>query len=73
MLLTRKEAAASLGKSLRQLDRICKQGKIHREPEDGDIRIRKSEIIRFQGVDADIRKERLSLSSHQNLTGGICR
>ena len=53
MLLTRKEAAGFIGKSLRQLDRLCESNKIHREEVDGAIRIRKSELIRYQGIDID--------------------
>lgn len=53
MLLTRKEAADFIGKSLRQLDRLCENNKIRREEVDGAIRIRKSELIRYQGIDID--------------------
>lgn len=53
MLLTRKETAAFIGKSERQLDRLCENNRIHRETVDGQIRIRKSELIRYQGLDVE--------------------
>lgn len=59
MLLSRKEAAAFLGKSERQLDRLCEKNIIRRVEEDGIIRIRKSELIRYQGIDIECRQERL--------------
>ncbi len=59
MLLSRKEAAAFIGKSVRQLDRLCEKNVIRRVEEDGVIRIRKSELIRYQGIDIDCRMERL--------------
>ena len=59
IFMTRKEAAAFLGKSERQLDRLCEKNIIRREETDGIIRIRKSELIRYQGVDIDCRMERL--------------
>lgn len=59
MLLTRQEAARFLCKSERQLDRLCEKKVIRRETVDGHIRIRKSELIRYQGFDIDCRQERL--------------
>lgn len=51
ILFTRKEAAAFIGKSVRQLERICSQYKIVRENVAGYVRIRKSELLRFKGYD----------------------
>lgn len=59
MLLTRQEAARFLCRSERQLDRLCEKNVIRRETVDGHIRIRKSELIRYQGYDIDCRQERL--------------
>ena len=47
--MTRKEAADFIGKSLRQLDRLCAKNTIIREEVDGQIRIRKSELLRYKG------------------------
>ena len=59
IFMTRKEAASFIGKSVRQLDRLCEKNVIRRVEEDGVIRIRKSELIRYQGIDIDCRMERL--------------
>jgi hypothetical protein len=50
VLMTRKEAAAFIGRSERQLDRLCSENKIHREYNDGEVRIRRSELLRFKGI-----------------------
>ncbi len=51
--MTRKEAAAFLGKSVRQLDRLCEKNIIRRETVDGNIRIRKAELLRYRGFVID--------------------
>ena len=49
--MTRKEAADFIGKSVRQLDRLCGKNTIVREEIDGQIRIRKSELMRYKGYE----------------------
>lgn len=51
--MTRKEAANFIGKSLRQLDRLCGKNTIVREEIDGQIRIRKSELMRYKGYELE--------------------
>ena len=52
VLMTRKEAAFFLGKSLRQLDRLCSEGQIRRCYTDrGAGRIRRSELLEYQGLE----------------------
>ena len=51
--MTRKEAAAFLGKSERQLDRLCEKNLIRRETVNGNIRIRKAELLRYRGFVID--------------------
>lgn len=52
VLMTRKEAAFFLGKSLRQLDRLCSEGHIRRCYTDrGAVRIRRSELLEYQGLE----------------------
>ena len=48
-LMTRKEAAAFIGRSLRHLDRLLAERKISRTYVDGTVRIKKSELLRYQG------------------------
>lgn len=48
-MMTRKEAASFIGRSERQLDRLCKEYKIKKETVDGSVRIRKSSLLRFKG------------------------
>lgn len=50
MLMSRKEAAQFIGRSLRQLDRLCDECKIRRERVDGAVRIRRSSLLRFKGL-----------------------
>lgn len=50
-LMTRKEAAAFIGRTERTLDRLCSKFKIVRIEVDGDIRIRRSELLRYLGYD----------------------
>jgi len=50
ILLTRKEAAEFIGRSIRQLDRLCDEHKIKREVRDGAIRIRRSELMMYKGL-----------------------
>ena len=49
-MMTRKEAAAFIGRSVRQLDRLCETYKIKKEVVDGSIRIRRTSLLRFQGI-----------------------
>ena len=48
-LMTRKEAAAFIGRTVRQLDRLCYNSKIHKVVVNGDVRIKRSELLRFKG------------------------
>ena len=50
--MTRKEAAFFLGKSLRQLDRLCSEGQIRCCYTDrGAVRIRRSELLEYQWLE----------------------
>ena len=52
VLMTRKEAAFFLGKSRRQLDRLCSEGQIRRCYTDrGAVRIRRSELLEYPGLE----------------------
>lgn len=52
VLMTRKEAAYFLGKSLRQVDRLCSEGSLRRCYTDrGGVRIRKSDLLEYQGLE----------------------
>lgn len=52
VLMTRKEAAYFLGRSLRQIDRLCSEGRLKRSYTDrGGVRIRKSDLLEFQGLE----------------------
>ncbi len=51
ILMTRKEAANFIKKSVRQIDRLCTERKIKREYIDGAIRIRRSDLLRYKGVE----------------------
>lgn len=51
ILMTRKEAAHFIKKSERQLDRLCAERKIKREYIDGAVRIRKSDLLRYMGLE----------------------
>ncbi len=52
ILMTRKEAAAFIGRSLRDLDRLCASYKIQKEVDKitGNVRIKRSSLLRFQGI-----------------------
>lgn len=50
-LMTRKEAAYFLGRSTRHVDRLCQEGKIERTLVDGAIRIRKSSLVSYMGLE----------------------
>ncbi len=52
-MMTRKEAAAFIGRSVRQLDRLCESYKIKKEIVDGSVRIRRSSLLRFKGIIPD--------------------
>ena len=50
--MTRKEAAFFLGKSLTQLDRLCREGPIRRCYTDrGAVRLRRSELLEYQWLE----------------------
>ena len=51
ILMTRKEAAYFINKSTRQLDRLCDERKIKREYIDGAVRIRRSSLLEYLGVE----------------------
>ncbi len=51
MLMTRKEAASFLKKSVRQIDRLCMKRILKREYIDGAVRIRRSDLLRYKGLD----------------------
>ncbi len=48
-LMTRKEAAAFIGKSLRQFDRLRDKGRIATEVVDGELRFWRSHLLKFKG------------------------
>lgn len=50
-LFTRKEAAYFIGRSERTLDRLCEEKRIRRIMTKSGIRIRKSELLAFNGLD----------------------
>lgn len=50
IFFTRKEAADYIGRSVRQLDRLCDECKIKRERVDGSIRIRRSSLLKIKGI-----------------------
>lgn len=50
VLMTRKEAAAFIGKSLRTLDRLWEEGRIKRFMVDGQIRYKKSNLLAYKGI-----------------------
>lgn len=49
VLVTRKEAAYFIGRSTRQLDRLCSEHKIRREYVNGAVRIRRSALLKYLG------------------------
>ncbi len=57
ILMTRKEAAYFISKSVRQLDRLCAERKIMREYIDGAVRIRKSTLLKYKGIEITPSKE----------------
>ncbi len=57
VLMSRKEAANYIGRSIRQLDRLCEERKIRREIVDGVVRIRRSTLVRFKGVGFEKQKQ----------------
>lgn len=54
IMMSRKEAAAFVGKSTRQLDRLSEQGRLHRENVDGHLRFRLRELLDAKGVKFNI-------------------
>lgn len=52
VLMTRKEAAYFLGKSLRTIDRLCSEGQLRRCYTDrGGVRIRKNDLLEYKGLE----------------------
>ncbi len=51
VLMTRKEAAYFIKKSLRQFDRLCAERKVRREYIGGAVRFRKSDLLKYMGVE----------------------
>ncbi len=51
ILMTRKEAAYFIHKSVRQIDRLCAERQITRVYIAGAVRIRKSDLLRYKGLD----------------------
>lgn len=49
-VMTRKEAAYFLGKSVRTVDRLCYEGKLKRVYADGAVRIPKSCLMEYRGI-----------------------
>jgi len=52
-LLTRKEAAGMIGRTVQSLDRMVREGKLHKVYVNGVPRLRKSELLRHLGYDFD--------------------
>ncbi len=52
-LLTRKEAAGMIGRTVQCLDRMVREGKLHKVYVNGAPRLRKSELLRHLGCDFD--------------------
>ena len=50
-LMTRKEAADFLGRTVQSVDRLVRDGKLHKEYVCGEPRLRKSELLRHIGYD----------------------
>ncbi len=51
VLMTRKEAAHFIKKSLRQFDRLCAEHKIKRVYIDGTVRFRKGDLLKYMGIE----------------------
>lgn len=49
-MMTRKEAAYFLEKSVRTVDRLCYEGKLKRVYMDGSVRIPKSCLMEYRGI-----------------------
>ena len=52
-LLTRKEASGMIGRTVQSLDRMVREGKLHKVYVNGVPRLRKSELLRHLGYDFD--------------------
>lgn len=50
-LMTRKEAAGFIGRTVQSIDRLVREGKLHKEYVNGESRLRKSELLRYIGYD----------------------
>lgn len=51
ILMTRKEAAAYIGRTVQSLDRLCRELKIKKTYINGQPRIRKSDLLSFKGIE----------------------
>ena len=51
ILMTRKEAADFIGRTVKSVDRLCRERKIRKVFVNGQPRIRKSELLLFKGID----------------------
>lgn len=51
ILMTRKEAADFIGRTVKSVDRLCRERKIRKVFINGQPRIRKSELLLFKGID----------------------
>ena len=68
ILMTRKEAASYIGRTVQSLDRLCREGRIRKTYQNGQPRIRRSELLAFKGVIFDMPDE-----SEQSALGNIIR
>ena len=50
-LMTRTAAAHFLGRTVQSIDRLVREGKLHKEYVNGESRLRKSELLRHIGYD----------------------
>lgn len=66
-MMTRKEAAYFLGKSVRTVDRLCYEGKLKRVYADGSVRIPKSCLMEYRGITVKAEKEDKEQSELQKI------
>ena len=74
-LLTRKEASGMIGRTVQSLDRMVREGKLHKVYVNGVPRLRKSELLRHLGYDFDPKgqKPRSELDNIILANGGNLR
>lgn len=68
-MMTRKEAAFFLEKSLRTVDRLCYEGKLKRVYVDGSIRIPKSSLMAYRGIIVQGEKKEREKSELEKIIG----